>query len=78
MVGMIQILTYLLCIYLVFKGVEIYQIAAMSANIEKRAGGIRLGACMIVLSLIFAAVFWQWSDSQASSLQSAPSTPRMP
>jgi hypothetical protein len=37
MVGMLQIITYLPCVYLVFKGMEIYQIAKMSTS-EHRPG----------------------------------------
>ena len=42
MIGMLQIITYLLCVYLVFKGFEILQIALMSGR-EDRAGGIVIG-----------------------------------
>jgi hypothetical protein len=75
MVGMLQIITYLLCLYLVFKGIEIYQIANMSSR-EDRTGGKRLGAAMIVISLIASALFIWLIDSQAHSIGSQlPSRP---
>ena len=67
MVGMLQILTYLLCVYLVFKGVEIFQIAWMS-NRQSRAGGMMLGLLMIGLSVFLAFVFVGWADSQVSAI----------
>jgi hypothetical protein len=39
---MIPVITYLLCVYLIFKGVEIFQIAYMS-NRENRTGGLIVG-----------------------------------
>jgi hypothetical protein len=50
MIGMIQILTYLLAVYLVFKGVEILQIALMS-NRTDRTAGIVIGIVAVVLDL---------------------------
>jgi uncharacterized membrane protein len=75
MVGMLQIVTYLLCVYLVFKGIEIYQIAKMSSR-EDRAGGLTLGTMMIVISIIAALVFAVWITTQAESIGN--STPRFP
>jgi hypothetical protein len=72
MVGMLQIITYLLCVYLVFKGIEIYQIALMS-NREDRKGGLKLGAAMIVISVIAAMVFYVLIDLQAESISTPPS-----
>lgn len=75
MVGMLQIITYLLCVYLIFKGVEIYQIASMS-NRENRTAGLRLGSIMIVVSVILAFVFYALIDMQAEKVGS--SMPRLP
>jgi hypothetical protein len=50
MAGMLQIITYLLCVHLVYKGWEILQIAMMSARPDRRAGIIG-GALAIVVSL---------------------------
>ena len=70
MVGMIQILTYLLCIYLVFKGIEIYQIANMSTK-EKKGGGIALGIISIILTIIIAIAFVYWIDTTASNISNS-------
>ena len=67
MVGMLHILTYLLCVYLVFKGVEIFQIAWMS-NRQSRVGAMMLGLLMIGLSVFLAFVFVGCADSQVSAL----------
>jgi hypothetical protein len=75
MVGMLQIITYLLCVYLVFKGIEIYQIAKMSTS-EDRSAGLRLGKTMIVVSVIAAAVFYVLIDLQAEKISS--NVPRLP
>jgi hypothetical protein len=68
MVGMLQIITYLLCVYLVFKGVEIFQIALMGANEKQRGKGYVIGALMIVASLIAAVAFTALIDNQAKSI----------
>jgi hypothetical protein len=67
MVGMLQIMTYLLCVYLVFKGIEILQIALMSSK-ENRSAGIIIGIVMIVVSLIAAGIFINMIDIQAKSV----------
>lgn len=68
MVGMLQILTYLLCVYLIFKGVEIFQIAFMS-NRESRAAGMILGGLAIMAAVACAGYFAYLSTDQALSLQ---------
>lgn len=68
MVGILQIITYLLCVYLVFKGVEIFQIALMSSR-ENRGLGIVIGVVMIVAGIVAAIGFAYWVDSQAQSIQ---------
>ncbi len=67
MVGMLHIVTYLLCIYLVFKGVEIYQIADMSTG-EDRARGMRRGGIMIIASVVIGIVFAIWITQQAAAI----------
>jgi uncharacterized membrane protein (DUF485 family) len=58
MLGMMQIMIWLLCVYLVFKGIEIFQIAWMSSRESRaRAGGIILGILMIAVACIAAMVF---------------------
>lgn len=68
MVGMLQILTYLLCIYLVFKAYEIFQIAYVSTS-DKRTAAMRNGIILIVLSVIIAIGFVLWADIQAESIE---------
>jgi uncharacterized membrane protein HdeD (DUF308 family) len=67
MVGMLQIITYLLCVYLIFKGIEILQIALMS-NRENRTSGIIIGIIMILISIIAAVYFANMIDVQANSV----------
>jgi len=69
MIGMLQIMTYLLCFYLVFKGFEILQIALMSAR-DDRAGGITIGVLMLVVSVTLAFYFVHAIDAQATSVAS--------
>jgi len=78
MVGMLQIVTYLLCVYLVFKGFEILQIALTSAR-QDRAAGLIIGILAVVIAFGAAITFSRMIDSQASSvsspMQRAPFTP---
>jgi hypothetical protein len=73
MIGMIQILTYLLAVYLVFKGFEILQIALMS-NRTDRTAGIIIGILAVVLAIGAAGYFVDMADTQARSVSS--SSPR--
>ena len=68
MVGMLQIIMYLLCVYLVFKGVEIFQIALMGANEKQRSKGYTLGVLMIAASIIAVVVFTALINNQAKSI----------
>ena len=70
MVGMLQIITYLLCVYLVFKAVEIFQIALMGANEKNRFKGYIIGVAMICAALIASVWFTSWINSQAESISS--------
>lgn len=74
MVGMLQIITYLLCVYLVFKAIEIYQIAKMSSR-DDNSGGLTLGTIMIIVSIVAALVFIAWINMQAESIGN--SVPRL-
>jgi uncharacterized membrane protein (DUF485 family) len=71
MVGMLQIITYLLCVYLIYKGVEIFQVALMS-NRTNRTAGIIIGICAIIGSVIAAGVFTIMIDAQARSVAGLP------
>lgn len=51
---MIPLIGILLCIYLVFKGFEIFQIAWCA---PERSSGVVLGAIAITISVLIAALF---------------------
>jgi uncharacterized membrane protein (DUF485 family) len=74
MVGMLQIITYLLCVYLIYKGVEIFQVALMS-NRANRTGGIVIGTLAIIISVIAAGAFIFMIDKQAASVSGIPRLP---
>jgi hypothetical protein len=74
MIGMLQIITYLLCVYLVFKGIEILQIALMS-NRENRAGGIVIGILFVAISIGAGLMFTKMIDAQASAVSSHTPSP---
>ncbi len=67
MVGMLQIITYLLAFYLVIKGIEILQIA-LASNRERRDGIIALGVLVFIACLIAAGGFVFMQDEQARSM----------
>jgi uncharacterized membrane protein HdeD (DUF308 family) len=67
MAGMIQIVTYLLAIYLVFKGVEILQIALCSPR-EKRGLTITIGILAVVISILAGFTIVDMQDKQASAM----------
>jgi uncharacterized membrane protein HdeD (DUF308 family) len=74
MVGMLQILTYMLAFYLVVKGMEILQIA-LASNREKRDGIITIGILTLILCICAAGGFVAMQDQQAKSVgsQTTPS-----
>jgi uncharacterized membrane protein HdeD (DUF308 family) len=72
MVGMIQILIYLLGVYLIFKGIEIFQIALMS-NRPNRAFGLIVGIVAIMASIFLAISFSYMGDKQAASMNTSSS-----
>lgn len=47
MAGMLQIITYLLCVYLVFKGFEIFQIALTGSQEQSRNAAMVIGVLFI-------------------------------
>jgi uncharacterized membrane protein (DUF485 family) len=67
MAGMLQIITYLLCVYLVFKAFEIFQIALMSSR-ENRGVGLSFGIGAILIALVLAYKFTTWIDEQARAM----------
>jgi len=55
MIGLMQIMIYLFCIYLVYKGIEIFQIAYMSSN-EKKQLGVHIGIVLIIIAVFVSGV----------------------
>ena len=74
MVGMLQILTYLLAFYVILKGVEILQIA-LASNRQDRDGIIILGALVLVVCIIAAAAFARMQDQQAKTVAASTQIP---
>lgn len=70
MVGMIQIITYMLAFYFVLKGVEILQIGLASARNDNRRMLKGIGAAAIVATVIAAFAFVGLQDKQAVSVSS--------
>jgi hypothetical protein len=74
-VGMLQILTYMLAFYLVLKGLEILQIAlASSRPEEERSRIVSWGTIVLIACVIAAIVFVAMQDHQAARVGS-PSWP---
>jgi len=74
-VGMLQILTYMLAFYLVLKGVEILQIGlASSRPAEERSRIVALATIVLIVCIIAAIVFVAMQDHQAARIGS-PSWP---
>jgi len=67
MIGMLQIITYLLCVYLVFKGIEIFQIA-MANNGNFRIPCRVLGIVAVLASIFLAFYFTHKIDTHANSV----------
>jgi hypothetical protein len=67
MVGLMQIMIYMLSVYLVFKGVEIFQIALMSGR-PSRTGGMIIGILAVAIAIVAAGSFSLWADQVAASI----------
>ena len=67
MIGMLQILTYLLAVYLVVKGVEVLQIALASPR-ENRGFIIVIGIFTLIGCIIAAVVLVVMQENQAMSI----------
>lgn len=67
MVGMLQVITYMMGFYLVLKGVEILQIGRASAR-EDRTGMVVTGWVTIGICIIAAVAFIRLQDTQAESI----------
>lgn len=78
MAGMLQIITYMLGVYLVVKGVEVLQIALASSR-PNRKPMIIIGALTLVGCVLAAVALVAMQDQQANAMASSmPSFPSMP
>ncbi len=69
MVGMLQIITMLLCFYLVVKGVEILQIAICSPK-ETKGLGLAIGWVSLVACIVVAVWIFNTQMDQAMAVGS--------
>lgn len=76
MVGMLQILTWMLALYLAMKGVEIMQIGLASSRPERETVLALIGIFSIVICLGGAVALVAMQDQQAASISNA--MPRVP
>lgn len=69
MVGLMQIMIYLFCVYLVYKGVEIFQIAFVSSpEGRSRPTGIVIGAVLTAAAIVVAVVAIGMEESIAAQI----------
>lgn len=76
MVGMLQIITYMLAFYFVLKGVEILQIGMASSRSDRKPL-IIVGVVAIAVCVLAAWTFIDMQDKQAAHV-GTPSVPSMP
>jgi hypothetical protein len=67
MLGMLQIITYLLCVYLVFKAVEILQIA-LASECKCRVAARVIGVIALGAGIMLAFYFTHTIDQHAMSV----------
>ena len=80
MIGLMQVMIYLLCVYLVYKGVEIFQIAFVSdsPNVSRKLG-IALGVIMIIGAFVVGAgAVFVTESTVASMSDKMNSIPKFP
>lgn len=65
MVGMLQIITYLLCVYLVYKGVEIFQLGYVAPD-DRRRTAVTVGVVAVSLAILVSLVTVFWINAQAN------------
>ncbi|MBX9724964.1 MAG: hypothetical protein K2X81_26400 [Candidatus Obscuribacterales bacterium] len=72
MTGMLQIITYLLGVYLIVKGIEVLQIG-LASNRENRIGLVVIGFITLCGCTYASWTFVSMQDQQASSLSTSAS-----
>jgi uncharacterized membrane protein (DUF485 family) len=65
---MLSLIIWFLCVYIIFKGVEIFQIALMSGRADRKLG-LTIGAVMIGISIVAAAGFLILNENQAEQMK---------
>jgi hypothetical protein len=66
MAGFIQILIYMLCVYMVLKGVEIFQIG-LANNTDSRRFALTIGWLSLIGSILAAGVFLIFEEMYAAN-----------
>lgn len=62
---MLEILGYLLCVYLFFKGVEIFQLSRINPRPDKGLTSL-IGAASLILCFLLAIAFVAWVRNQSN------------
>lgn len=70
---MIPLMGLLLCVYLVFKGFELFQIAWCAP--QPPAAGIVIGIAAVAVSIVVAALFGYMFITSSLAVPSIPSLP---
>lgn len=70
---MLQIVIWMLCVYLVLKGAEIWHIAAASSH-ESRSANMRVATVWGVLAVL-AALFFFWMSIEQVNQMPMPQMP---
>ena len=70
MVGLMQIMIYLLCVYLIYKGVEIFQIAYTKSDENRaRKSGVVIGIMLTALAVLPAGVTVVLTEAMVADMQ---------
>lgn len=64
---MIPVIGLLLCVYLIFKGIEIYQ-QSVCSPVEPNKMGLVIGVLSLLASIVIATLFAAWIISQAAGV----------
>lgn len=74
---MLQLVIWILCIYLLLKGAELRLIAASSTH-ESRQAHMRSALIWAVLAWVAAVLFFYLSIEQGNQMPTPPSSPYLP
>lgn len=68
MVGLLQIIIWMGCVYLILKGISVLQTGLASGN-EKKGELLALGYAAVIIAIGAAVVFFGLAETQVASLQ---------